>query len=245
MNDSIKFQRFAAITALAAFILSVAQVVVSLAATHFDASALLNPSNLTSLTPDQAQVLRWSMILDVLGDYLLLIPLMLYLWTWLKPRSPNFALFYTLCGLAYPLIGSIGAIVMAAVMPLLIIQYGQAAVQQREIIQVVFDTFVNAVYQGLWNPLEVLFLGVWFVGIGSLLRKEKMVLGTITVILGAFALLDPLGRFLQVEIIFQIGIGGMGLFFPLWILWLAIDLLRRRGTSAVQQTPEILIGQKA
>jgi hypothetical protein len=227
MDDSIKFQRFAAITTLVAIPLAIGQAVTSLMAVNYDGGLWSHPSAIIAIGAAQAQILRWSMLLDVFGDYLLLIPLMLFLGSWLKPRSPNFVTFYTLCGLAYPLIGSLGAITLAAVLPPLIAQYAQAAASQRETLQIIFDSFMNVVYLGLWNPLEVLFFGVWFVGIGWLLRKERHILGMVTFVIGLFTLLDPLGKILQVDTIFLIGVGGMALLVPIWLVWIGIDLVRQ------------------
>ena len=227
MDDSIKFQRFAAITTLIAIPLAIGQAVTSLMAVNFDGGLWSHSSAIIAIGAAQAQILRWSMILDMFGDYLLLIPLMIFLGSWLKPRSPNFVRFFTLCGLAYPLIGSTGAITLAAVLPPLIAQYAQAGASQRETLQIIFDSFMNAVYLGLWNPLEVLFFGVWFVGIGSLLRKERRILGIVTFIIGVFTLLDPLGKILQIDTIFLVGVGGMALLVPVWLVWIGIDLVKR------------------
>ena len=134
---------------------------------------------------------------------------------------------YTLCGLAYILIGSMGAIVLAAVLPPLMNDYVQASGSQRETLQVVFNSFLNAVFLGLWNPLEVFLLGIWLVGLGPLIQRERQGLGIITRLLGFSALIDSAGRFLDVQTIFFIGTSGLFLLVPIWLIWWAIDLLRK------------------
>jgi hypothetical protein len=37
-------------------------------------------------------------------------------------------------------------------------------------MRVIIDVFYSMIVRGLWNPLEILLLGIWFLGIGSFLR---------------------------------------------------------------------------
>jgi len=94
------------------------------------------------------------------------------------------------------------------------------------VLNVVFDSFFNAVYLGLWNPLEALLFGSWLSGMGALLQRERRALGILARALGFFALLDAFGRIVSVEAIFYVGVTGI-LAFPLWLPWFAVDLLRR------------------
>ena len=125
------------------------------------------------------------------------------------------------------LIGAMGAIVLSAVLPPLINDYAQASAAQRDILQAVFNSFLNAVYHGLWNPLEVLLLGIWLIGMGPWIQRERLGLGVVTRLLGLSALLDSAGRFLNVEAIFIVGSGGLFLLVPVWLIWWGIDLLRQ------------------
>jgi hypothetical protein len=91
---------------------------------------------------------------------------------------------------------------------------------------VVFNGFLNAVFLGLWNPLEVFLLGIWLVGLGPLIQRERRALGIITRLLGFSALIDSIGCFLDIGTIFFIGSSGLFLFVPVWLIGWAIDLLR-------------------
>lgn len=227
MNDLMRFQRLAAVTTILTVLgyFSSATLLAAAMNYNFNLEAFLGA--LISIGSRGANLLRWGMLLDVFGSYLLLAPLALHLWNWLKPRSPNLVTLYTLCGLAYMIIGAMGAIVLSAVLPPLINDYAQASAPQRENLQVVFNSFLNAVYRGLWNPLEVLLLGIWLVGLGPWIQRERPALGVVTRVLGLSALLDAVGRFLNVETLFIVGIGGFFLLFPVWLLWWGIDLLRQ------------------
>jgi hypothetical protein len=227
MSDHQSFQRLAAGTTILAVLCYFSSVVLLLAVMNYSFSIEAFSGAMISLGSRGANLLRWGMIFDVFGSYLLLAPLALHLWNWLKPRSPNLVTLYTLCGLAYILIGSMGAIVLSAVLPPLINDYVQASASQRDTLQVVFNGFLNAVFLGLWNPLEVFLLGIWLVGLGPLIQRERRALGIVTRLLGFSALIDSAGRFLDVQTIFFIGSSGLFLLVPIWLIWWGIDLLRK------------------
>lgn len=151
----------------------------------------------------------------------------MHLWSSRRSHSPNFVNLYTACGLGYVLVGAMGAIVLAAVLPPLVDQYAQALPAQREVLQVVYSGFMNAVYLGLWNPLEVLLLAIWFLGMGPLIAREHRGLGIVAQVFGLFGLLDVIGRIVNVDIIFYAGVFGF-LLFPFWLPWLGIALLNSR-----------------
>ena len=227
MNDHQSFQRFAALAAIISFPLALGSIVLSGMALGFNMEASTNPALLLSVGADGASLSRWGMILDMLGYYLPLLPVALFLWRWLGPRDPDWVRFYTFCGLGYILIGAIGAAILAAVHPPLISAYAQASVEQRPVLETVFSAVWNMVYGGMWNILEVLLAGIWFLGIGSLLWDERRLFSIFSIILGISALLDSLGFILGIEALALLGVAIYVLLAPFWTLWLGIDLLRK------------------
>ena len=174
MNSQQSFQRFAALAAIISFPLALGNIVLSGMAIDFKfMDAVTNPAFWLSVGADGASLLRWGMILDMLSYYLPLLPVALFLWRWLASRNPDWVLFYTSCGLGYILIGAIGAVILAAVHPPLINAYAQASVEQRPVLETVFSAIWNMVYGGMWGILEVVLVGIWFLGIGLLLRGER------------------------------------------------------------------------
>ena len=227
MHDHPSFQRLAARITILAVISYLLSVVLLLAVMNYSFSIEAFSGAMISAGSRGAGLLRWGMIFDVFGSYLLLTPLALHLWVWLRPKSPNHVTLYTLCGLAYILIGSMGAIVLSAVLPPLMNEYVQAATTQRDTLQVVFNSFLNAVFLGLWNPLEVSLLSIWLIGLGPLIQRERQGLGIVTRLLGFSALIDSTGRFFDMQTIFFIGSSGLFLLVPVWLIWWAIDLSRK------------------
>jgi hypothetical protein len=105
--------------------------------------------------------------------------------------------------------------------------YVQASASKRDTLQVVFNGFLNAIFLGLWNPLEVFLLSIWLIGLGPLIQRERRALGVVTRLLGFSALIDSTGRFLDLQTIFFIGSSGLFLLVPVWLIGWAIDLARK------------------
>jgi len=228
MSDHQSFQRFAALAAIISFPLALGSIVLSGMAIDFNfMDAATNPVLALSVGADGASLLRWGMILDMFSSYLPLLPVALFLWRWLGSRNPDWVLFYTSCGLGYILIGAIGAAILAAVLPPLISAYTQASVEQRPVLETVFSAIGNMVYGGMWNILGVLLAGIWFLGIGLLLRDERRLFSIFSIILGISALLDSFGNMFSVETLASISLYIYLLLAPVWALWLGIDLLRK------------------
>jgi hypothetical protein len=141
-------------------------------------------------------------------------------------KGPNIVLLYSICGVSYSLIGSIGAISLGVVVPTLARAYPTATPGQQDAMHVIINVFYSMIVRGLWNPLEILLLGIWLLGIGWFLRSERTVLGALTLIIGGFAMLDALGWIIQVEVIFRVGVFGISLLIA-WGAWLGINVLRR------------------
>jgi len=230
MNSLQSFQRFAGVSAIISVPLALASAVLQ-AGLPSNFSPGLAPigtnSALTlSVGTDGANLLRWSLILDMFGFYLPLLPVALFLQRWLEPKNLHWVRFYTICGLGYILIGATGASTLAAVQPPLINAYGQASLEQRYVLETVFITLWNMVFGGMWK-LGGLLAGLWFLGIGLLLRDERRIFSIVSMILGASPFLGLLGGSLGIEALFLLGASIFGLFALTWALWIGIDLVRK------------------
>ena len=227
MEDNDTFRRFAGVSAILAGLLAIASGVFGAAALGSDPGMVTNPESLLQVGVRGAGLLRWSLLLDVFGYYLLLGPLAIYMWYWLKPASPPWVSLYTACGLAYILIGAMGAAILAAVLPPLIQAYGSASGPVREAVGILAISYANAVYQGLWNPLEMILGGAWWLGSGFLIRRRRPTLGIITLLVGTAAWLDAFSIIFNLEPLFLVALSAVLLLIPVWTLWFGIDLLKR------------------
>jgi hypothetical protein len=226
MNNIRSFQRFAAVAAIISGILAFASLVPALMAVDFHPEATTNMRLYLETGSRGGSLYRMSMILDILGYYLLIVPLTILLWHWFRPKDPGRVDLYTLCLLAYSLVGAMGAAILAEVIPPLIVSYGAVAAQKAT-IELIFDATNNMVYGGLWNTLEVFIVGIGWIGMGLILRHERPAIGIATVILGGAALADFVGNTLGIEALSALGLYVYLVLAPVWALWLGIDLLRK------------------
>src|SRR6266508_1407659 len=145
MNDHGSFQRLAAGTTILAVISYLISVLLLLAVMNFSFSAEAFSGAMISIGSRGATLLRWGMIFDVFGSYLLLTPLALHL-----------------C--------------------------------------------------------------IWLVGLGPFIQRERRALGIVTRLLGFSALIDSVGRFVDIQMIFFIGSSGLFLLVPVCLIGWGIDL---------------------
>ena len=117
--------------------------------------------------------------------------------------------------------------IFAAVHPPLAAAYAPASAEERATLEIVFGTIANMVYGGMWNILEEILAGIWFLGIGLLLRVERRIFSILSMVLGIAAFLDSFGNILSVQALASVGLYIYLILAPIWALWLGIDLLRR------------------
>ncbi len=131
------FQRAAALAAILSAPLAAGSMYFGLKSVDFNYEVFDHIELVLQAGPAGAGLVRTGMILDLLGYYLLIVPLTLVLWRWLRRPAPSASALFALCLIAYSLIGSIGAALLAAVAPPLMHAYA-APNALREAIELVF-----------------------------------------------------------------------------------------------------------
>ncbi|MBP6811146.1 MAG: hypothetical protein KA138_06485 [Saprospiraceae bacterium] len=187
------------------------------AGVNFNFDFFSDPSLIFSMEGVQVGLLRWSMIADVFGYYLLLLPALYFVHGWLDSKT-MWRQVLTFCGTSYILLGATGASILAVLWPWYLEAYLGAAPEQQAIIRWLFESFTQVVYGGLWNLLDSFVAGVWFVGIGIFIRLEHRFLGWLTLVVGVCSLLDFLGGVLQIRAIAETGLNLYLVLAPLWAL---------------------------
>ena len=218
------FQQLAGLSAilLAAFV--VGNVLTLFASLGNDPAAFSDAPLLLSMDAARARLFHMSMVLDVLA-YLAFAPIAVFCWLWLRRRGQGSVALFTFGGLAYSLLGALGGVVVDAVIPMLAADYTGASVTLRETLVVAARTAHQAVAHGVWNPLEVLLVSVWFIGVGLSIRHDKRGLGYLALLVGLLGLLDPIGWALGNHTILDIGALSTVLIL-VWSLWFGTDVLR-------------------
>jgi hypothetical protein len=225
--DDHSFARMAAVAAIVSLPLAAGNLLAMLATVHFNVDGMTNPLVLLRAGKAAAPLWRWSMILDIFGYYLPIVPLILLLRGSLRHQSPNWIDLFSLCLLAYCLIGAIGGAMLATALPTLIREYASATSGSPQVgLQTVFTGYTDGIYRGLWNLLEEFLAGVGWVGFGLVLRTGRRRLGSITIVLGIACLVDSLGTALNTDAIASTGLTVYLVLAPVWACWMGIDLLR-------------------
>lgn len=226
MNDQTLFKRISAISAVLAAPVTLASTVVLLLAVEFNVEFMSNPAGLITIGATASETFRWGSVLELGAPTLLLVPAALYLWYWLKPRAPELVTLYTVFGLSSLLLAAVGALLRATLYPPLMTAYSQASENQRDVLMVIFQGITDFNFEGLW-ALELVFWGIWWLGIGLVLRGERRGLGIATVLLGIAFLGAGVGWLLgggplaRLEIAFFL--------VPFWVVWLGVVIWRRTG----------------
>jgi hypothetical protein len=231
MNSEKSFQKTTGILAILAGILALVSLVVGLAGVDYDFEVFSDTSSLIAAGADAAVFIRWSYWLNMVGNYLFLMPLTLLLYQWRKADSPGFAQMYTGSGLIYMLLGAAGSAILAEAWPFLMEQYELATAAQFDFLITDFQV-VNAIAEsGLHGVLQNFCGAVWFLGMGSLIQKELRPIGIFTLIVGLFLLLNTLGNLFNIEALSLLGLTANILFAPIWSIWIGVYFLKNKGVS--------------
>jgi hypothetical protein len=232
------FQRLTALTALVSVPFALANLLLMGAAVGFDVS--VGPYlSIAAATRESgsAALFHLAMLADMVGYYLLLIPLALFLGRWLHLRSPSLSGLAATFGLGYILLGALGAAVLSAVWPPLLEAYRQAEGERRDAVELLFQSVSSAIFVGVWNTLVSVLFGLWLLSVGLLVRRGHRAMGTASVVLGAVSLVDAAAamagaRSLHAVVLYLYLLGA-----PVWALAWGVLLLRSPPLLEHRETP--------
>jgi len=227
MDDQTLFRRITSLSAILAALFTVASTIVLLMAVDFNSEFMSHPEDLITINASASETFRWGTILE-LGSTLFFIPVALYLWYWLKPRAPKLATLYTIFGLASMLLAITGELLRANLYPPLMNAYSQSPEIQKDVLKAIFQGVTNFNFEGLW-ALELIFWGIWWLGIGPLLRNERRILGIVTMILGIAYLVAGTGWLLRIDPLARLE--NVFFFIPIWTVWLGIVIAQMSESS--------------
>jgi hypothetical protein len=217
--------RVVAVSAWLAALLPLVALVAFVGAYRFDAGRL---ADLPSIVGDRssAPTLRLAGLLDM-GAYLAVALVVLYLHRRLTHRAPDLMALVTFGGLTYVVLGSLGGTLLATVGPPLVEDGSEMA-------RTTFGAFATMVTVTLWGTLESIFLGVWLIGIGWLIRVDRNWFGMLAVVAGVGALLSAARSGITGHSVGDLPgpldvavVGLLGLYVP-WLVGLGILLYRRQ-----------------
>jgi hypothetical protein len=232
LQADLGFRRAAAIIAIASFPLAIGSGVTGLAALSFNAAAMSDPTLLLRGGHGAAGLWRASLLFDLFGYYLLLVPLVLTLRAAFRPRAGTWSDLYGFCLLAYCLVGAIGAAMLAMATPPMIEAYAGAGPAARQVLTTAYSAQSDDVYRGLWNLLETFLGGVGWIGFGRLLWSQGRWVAALTIALGVATLADSFGEILSQQWLFAVGLNLYLALATAWPLVMGIRLLGKRPLAA-------------
>lgn len=227
MKNEASFQKLVGILAIVAGVCALLSLVVGLSGVDYDFEVFSDTSSLIAAGPAAAGAIRWSYWLNMVGNYLFLIPLALFLYQWLEPNRSSYARLFTVGGLLYMVFGAAGSAILASAWSYLIEQYAVATVAEQAVLVMEFQV-VNAIAEaGLHGVVQNFAGAVWFIGMGQLLSLHRRGLGIAAIVIGAFLVLNTLGNMFGVEMLSLLGLMANILLAPVWSVVLGIVLVRR------------------
>lgn len=223
---SEKDKKIIAILTILSGVLALGCMIIGLIATQFNAEAFANPALLLERSGTNPGYIRWFMLLDMFGYYLLLLPVVWYIHRQLESKTA-WASLISSAGFGYVLIGAIGAAVLAVVWPSLMVNYEQASIDMKEIYKANFLLANDFVAEGMWNTLEVFLCGVWWIGI-AMFAIESRALKITTMLLGVFCFVDGTGEVFGLPAVAEIGLNGYLVLAIVWPVWIGVNIFRSK-----------------
>jgi len=163
---------------------------------------------------------RFSQVTDFLS-YVVLVPLVLVFWERAGKRGIG-ASVATLSGLAFAIVGGVGAIALLGLWPYLFVASAHGSPFAAEL----FSASWYVVPRAIWNGFDAFALGIWLLWAGTAYKRRGSRVGLIGIAAGVFALGDALGYMSGLEW-FAVGAQILwGLALLAWFAGLAIRELR-------------------
>ena len=194
----------------------------------------IQPTRIVAAGATSAELLRWAAVLDLFGYHLATAVLAYVLWRQLRPRNPVIADLSTLAGVGYALAGGVGAAVLAVFGPSLMHDYTDAAATEQVVIAAQFGTLMAVVIRSIWQFLDGILIGVWWLGIGPLLRPDRPRLSRLTLVLAAVAVVGAFVNLVGLSLVRDVLLGVLFILWAAW--WISILVVFARHTPAASST---------
>jgi len=224
-NDDIYFKQVAGWMAILSMPIAFLSTFLNTYWTNFNLLAFTSPEILLQEMTDS----RWlvtTFMLDLFGYYLPLIPLALYIPKLLNAGQSGLLRVFTFSGLAYIICGAIGASLCISILPNLADSYLHASGGDKLLYFTVFSAFFNGIFFGLWDLLDPILSGIWWIGTGFYLQRQWKSLGRVTITLGVFSLLTTVGYIVGNHELQDIGLNVYLGLAPIWAAYVGLKILK-------------------
>jgi hypothetical protein len=222
--DAVRRRRAFAAVGIAAAVLSLASSVLLDLARLDDGSLVGDSADIVRLGTDHEGSFRWSGLVDMLGSYLLFLPLAVYLRDRFRDAHPTTTEIGFVAAIVYGAVGAAGAAAWASAAPL-ISTYANAAATDRPLLATTFATVIDVV-NALWHFVAGPAAAVWFATVAIAARNRWRAFAIYSALLAAATALASIGAALSPD---ATSTAPATLFFlPLsvWPAWLAMQVIR-------------------
>ena len=226
-NHTQRYQRRVAQFSILSGIVAFASFFFLAAGTAFHFEVFAEPQKILGMAEANSQYLKWGMILDMFGYYLLLLPALFYFKNYLKKKTAWHQLI-TWCGSAYILLGAMGAAILSVVCPYLMSQYPISTAAEQTVIVHQYAVIMGMVHGGLWNTLEILLAGTWWLGIAMTLKTDRPAFGLLSLLLSISCFIDGIGTIAGFQGIAELGLNIYLVLAIVWPVWFGASLLNQR-----------------
>lgn len=226
INPSIPGRKLAAIAAMISLPFAYLTQILFMGASDGDVSIFHDGERMMALAADKAAMFYAAMWTDILGYYLIFLPLIVYAWKILRQIDENLADIAFLCGLIYCLLGSFGAVMMAGTFEAL--RAGNAGGSVAA-----WEATIGGNWRGYWL-LEAVLASIWLAGLGHLLMRVRFKgLGLGAIALAIIWLIQFSLWHLGAKEASDAALALVVILSPLWAFWLGLSLLRRDPTQSI------------
>jgi len=224
-TEAAESRRLAGITAIVSAPIAFASAAVTLSGADWDSKIFETPTRLLEYGAAAANAARIGMVLDVIGYYALLVPVLLLLHRAMARHRPDLAGIATFAGATYIIVGATGAGILSAVWPSALNDIGDVGADTAG-ITASFDAITNGVVLGMWNIVGSAAIAVWLLIVGRMAWGTRRAFAGFTFVVAVAAAVDTIATALDVGSISSIALQVYIYAAPLWAAWLGIDLLR-------------------
>lgn len=202
-----------------------------------DSHWLVEPWRLIEGGSETSATLRAAFIADLLGRYMLLGPLVVYLYRRLRAEESRLARLASASGTLYIAIGALGSAILASSLPPLSIAWETASGSDGQAIRWIFETLTRIVIFGLNGLLAPLAATVFWTGTGLLLKDKQRFLGVFSMTIGIAAAVSWLGAATSTPQLSSLASPFSVFGVPLWSLVMGLWIWRRATDLEEQSHP--------
>lgn len=110
----------------------------------------------------------------------------------------------------------------------MMVEYATASATQREALAESFQNIHYMVDMRWWNTVGAIAGGIWWSGIGWIVREKQPIFGFTTLILGVAALFNGIGNLLGLSTVAFIGLTVYLMLATIWTPWIGVLLLNKQ-----------------